>query len=47
MTEVKYLGVPLSSEGSEGLGSPAWGAVGRGDRRLWGEDETDNEGLSG
>ena len=44
---MEYLCVPLSPEGSEGLGSPTWGAVGGGDRGLGGQGETDNQRLSG
>ena len=47
VTEVEYLGVPLSPEGSEGLGSPTWGAVGGGDGGLRGQGGTDNQRLKG
>ena len=42
-----YLGVPLSPEGSEGFGSPTWGAVGGGDRGLGGQGGTVNQRLKG
>ena len=47
VTEVEYLGVPLSPEGSEGLGSPTWGAVGGGDGGLGGQGATVNQTLIG